>query len=497
MMSMQITLLRHVAAGAAGILAAFALFPHTTQAGDVEYVGQGTRALGRGGAFAARADDPMAMAYNPAALADLPDFQLMLNANNAFYDACVTREGTYGDQVDPQINGTTDRFGDFITYRNQPFPRVCQHNRLNPGLWLAATMRPADNIGVGFGVLTPASAAHLIWGDGKGGTKKGTEPSPVRYQLVEQDIKLILPTASIGVRAAPWLRLGLSLQWGIALIKNLNYTVLNGTENPNEDTRSELHVDDLFIPAAIFSLHVVPRDALDIVFHGRISDDIRATGEVEVRVGDFNRTPVATSKNDQVSLQAAQPSQFGLSLRYADRLRPREEGQRGDAMRDERWDLELDAVYIVASQFKAISVDIPTLPLVLEDGLRFDLPHEWKDQISLRLGGDFNAIPGVLAVRAGVHYESTALDGSYMGIDFQPAQRLGLHAGLTYRVGSTDLSLGYAHIFQETVTLPRNAAAYRQVADENPLVVNAGTYASSFDVVSFGVTHRFEGTRSH
>ena len=451
----------------------------------MEYVGQGTRALGRGGAFAARADDPMALTYNPAALAQLEGTQLMLNVSNAFYDACVTREGTYGDQVVP--DGTTDRFGDFAEYRNSPFPRICQNNMLNPGIWLAATHQITDRLGVGFGVMTPASAGHLVWGDGRGGTEAGTEPSPVRYQLVEQDIKLLLPTFGVGARPVDWLRIGFSFQWGVALINYLNYTVLNGTENPSEDVRSELSASDLFIPAAILSLHLVPFDSLDIVLHGRISDDIRAKGDVEVVVGDFLTTPLATSENRDSSIQAAQPSQFGLSLRYND---TRGTGE-GDGLANERWDVEVDFVYIKASQFEAIRLDIPSLPLVLEDGIQVDLPHKWKDQISVRIGGDYNVIPDVLAVRAGAHWESTALRGSYMNIDFQPAQRLGLHTGLTLRLGKVDLSLAYAHIFQETVEVPLNSANFRQIADTNPLVVNAGTYETSIDVISLGATYRF------
>ncbi len=461
----------------------------TAHAGGVEYVGQGTRALGRGGAFAARADDPMALTYNPAALSDLQGNQVMLNVNNAFYDACVTREGTYGDQVIQ--NGSTERFGDFIEYRNLNFPRVCQSNKVNPGLWLAYTTHLADNIGLGFGIMTPASAAHLIWGDGKGGTKDGSVPSPVRYQVVEQDIKLILPTLGVSVRANSWFSLGVSLQWGIALIKNVNYTVLNGTENPSEDVRSEINVADYFIPAAIFSAQFMPHDSVDLVFYGRISDDIRAKGDVKVVSGDFNSTPLARDKNDDVTLQAANPAEFGLALRYADRLKPRVDGARGNTMTDERWDLEFDATYIVSSQFQNISVDIPTLPLLVVNGLNSDLPHKWKDQLSLRLGGDYNVIPSVLALRAGMHYETSAVDGSYMGIDFQPAQRLGLHGGLTVRLGRVDVSAGYAHIFQETVTVPLASAAFRQVAETDPKVVNAGKYDASYDVVSLGATYRF------
>ncbi len=475
-----------MAAAALGLMAG--AVPSTARAGDLEYVGQGTRALGRAGAFAARADDPMALTYNPAALVDLADSQVMLNVQNVFYDGCVTREGKYGDQV--AQNGTTDRYGDFSTYRDLNYPRVCQNNRINPGLWLAYTRSINADLGIGFGIMTPAAAGHLVWGDGAGSTKEGSLPSPVRYQLIEQDIKLIEPTFGVSARASSWFRLGVSLQWGVVLIKNVSHTVLNGTENPSEDVYSEVTVSDLFVPALIASAHLVPHDNVDVVLYARLSDDVRATGEVAVRTPAYSDS-LTRDSNGHVSLNAPQPGYAGVALRYADRRSARIEGARGDAARAENWDIELDITYHMTSKFQAITVDIPSLPRAgLPDGIAFALPHEWNDQVAFKLGGDYNVMPGVLALRAGAHYETSALSGSYMGIDFQPAERLGLHAGGTYRLGALDLSLGYAHIFQETVTVPLNAAAYRQVADSMPAVVNAGTYASHHDVVSLGVVYK-------
>lgn len=453
-------------------------------AGGIEYVAPGTVALGRAGAFAARSDDPMALGYNPAALADLADTQVMLNLHNAFYRSCVTRTGSYGDQVQ-QVSAQTDDFGDIADYGDTPFPEVCNDNVVNPGAWLAFAMRATDELGIGFGVLTPAAAGHLVYGDGTGATSEGDLPSPLRYMMVEQQAIVVHPTIGFGYRILDSLSVGLSFQSGIAVIKATNMTLLNGSENAAEDTRSNLDVKDLFVPALIGSVHLTVHDNLELTAFGRWSDDIRASGAVDVDVKAFNDS-VAKSGNDDVTVDAPQPDHFGIAARFADRRTPRVGVAHADPLRDERWDLELDAVYILASQMDVIAVDIPTLPMLIEDGLQFDLPHHWVDQLSLRVGGDFNVIPERLAVRAGVHYETSAIDGSYMGVDFQPAQRLGLHAGLTYRLGVVDLSFAYAHIFQETVVVPVGSQAYRQVAKNDPVLVNAGTYTSGYDVLSLG-----------
>lgn len=60
-------------------------------AGGYEFPGDGARAIGRGGAFAAKADGPMAIVVNPAALASLPGTQLWLSGHFLFAKDCFDR----------------------------------------------------------------------------------------------------------------------------------------------------------------------------------------------------------------------------------------------------------------------------------------------------------------------------------------------------------------------------------------------------------------------
>ena len=73
-----------------------ACLPRTAQAGGTEFPADGTRGLGRGGARAARADDPTIMTRNPAGLALLWDDQALLGAHLLLVDACMLPTGAYG-----------------------------------------------------------------------------------------------------------------------------------------------------------------------------------------------------------------------------------------------------------------------------------------------------------------------------------------------------------------------------------------------------------------
>jgi hypothetical protein len=164
-----------------------------------------------------------------------------------------------------------------------------------------------------------------------------------------------------------------------------------------------------------------------------------------------------------------------------------------------------------------------------------------EDQLTVRAGGDYNVLPGLLALRAGVSYETRGQDPSMLNILGYMLGRTGVHAGLTLRVaGKTDVSFGYAHFIHEDIRLQVNSDLpnsfpasryppnYRMpqynfrpgagVADNNgagaenggfdgvagveipnadvgyplgPYFLNAGSFFYHLDVVSFSIAQHF------
>ncbi len=211
-------------------------------------------------------------------------------------------------------------------------------------------------------------------------------------------------------------------------------------------------------------------------------------------------TVLTPNKPGSITAEPPTVPQLSFGIRIADRIRPRPKQYVGldkakdpvhDPMADENWDIELDAVYYFTSEFKtqaAITegkmvfdwLTVRTLPdgseqrtpgsfaagVCLErnsDGTcakARQVPRDYmgKDQLSLRLGGDYNPIPNVLALRLGVSYETRGQDPEYVRPTWSmPFERLGLHGGITWRIdGRTDISFGYGHFFQETIKLAIN-----------------------------------------
>lgn len=529
--------------GALAALGGLATAPSTARAGGFEYSAAGTRALGRGGAFAARADDPMALFYNPANLADLSGMQLYLNAHLALFDACYRRsqDENYGTNFSgPARNSTFGSIGDPLPsgYDAARFREVC--NSGPPGFVpeLVWTWRIMNELGVGVGLVAPAAVGATRWGRPSDGTVRypdhasGRLPSPARYGLVEADLLLAWPTVGVGYRPHKRFRIGAAAGFGIGVLNFTSYVrPIGESENFDSDVRADLHVTDFFIPRVTVSAHAVPTDALDVMVGFTWTDDIDAEGRVdlesfvygdETTVGANCRRGAADdpcARRVDGRLDAPQPWQLTFGVRYAQRTRERPDdasvierlsGRTEDQMANERWDIELNVVYERNSLVDDFVMTLEGMPVLATD-IGPDtplpettvLPHRWKDQVSVRLGGDYNLIPGLAAVRAGFHFETPGVEKGYELHDFMPFMRFGGHVGLSLRVGRLDVALAYAYIRNETRTLDRSDARFHQVvAQGNPdptmraetdgAVVNAGRYSSSFNVVSLGVAYRFE-----
>lgn len=516
--------------GLAATIVALGVMPGVAHAGGFEFSGAGTRPLGRGGAFAARADDPLALLFNPAMLADLPDSQIHLSAGIGFLDACVQRSGTYGSSLVGGSTGAPTIFdspgGNPDAWTANPFQRICNGGPPQILPQLVANVHLADDFALAFGILAPNGVGASQWGNGNGTvnyagdtTGNALRPSPTRYAPVDANLLLFSPSVGFGWRPVEWFRVGLTLQWGIGIISFTNYTNAGtGGEDPSGDIRTQLSVVSPFVPAGILTMHFVPHESLDIVIGGRISDSVGgavpATGDLTLTTSAYGNPADPTSAQPQsttihgTTLHSGQPWQFWAGFRYGHRLRPRHYTRPGDArlrpgpddpMADELFDVELDVVYEYNQQVTdfvvrnpagasaairpagcapgdascLVSIPVPsTLPLA----------HGWSDNLVFRLGGDANVIPGFLTFRAGGSFELPLSRGfvQWMTNDFMQGWRIGLHAGATIRIDNHfDLSIAYAHIFSETIQI--DSGNYRLVAATGANGACTGAGGTAYD----------------
>ena len=517
------------------IVIAGALTAGHASAGGLEYAGQGARALGRGGAMAARADDPMVLAHNPAGLAELRGTQLLLDMNLALMDACVDPAGYYGYGAyaggspsrlpDPETGETVelplgpDTSNPAMTqpavaaakaYYYDPYDTVCLDQQIVPVPQLAWAMRVTEDLGIGFGFIFPAVTPGGSWGSDYGvirNERGELRPAATRYMLLKSSNLGIFPTLGAGYRLLKELRVGLAVEWGVFAINNYTMAPAGGGTSPHNDVRAHTKAQDWLVPAATASIHVVPDDAIDIVLAFRWQDGIDAAGTQDLETGVFdpNFDPYTTTGIEVKSLRIELPWKLRAGIRYADRLAPRVSGTGADEtdyavgdvihdpLQDERFDIELDVEYQMNSRFKeqvieygqggrinfraAGSDTLSFTPYPVPEVPRTVIQKQWQDQVSVRLGGAYNILPGMLGLSAGAHYETRGVDPSYMQIDFFPLQRIGLHGGVIVRVmNAIDLVLSYAHIFQEELVVALPSHMERSAIDDARIMGDGTVY---------------------
>ena len=478
---------------AVATLAAVLSFPRDAAASNVtEVPDNGSEQMGRGGAWVARASDPLATVFNPAGLAGQPS-RVTIQANLDFHRTCFTRVKAASDT-------SVDLLADPATGR---FPRVC--NDIEPALnpQIGATLRVTDRIGIGALFIGPSAAGEKTWPefveDGTG-TRRA---APQRYLLTRQAGIIAFPTIGAGFEVIPNLRLGLSFGWGFAKVKQSAATVAlnNGGQTPDNDVRANLQVRDYFIPrisaGALWS--VTPN--IDVAGWYQWTDTLRAAGDVgtatsyytaanargddsRVGYGDTIFSDCGTGRpqdegkcgkgdNAKVTLPIPMEAKVGfryhqprVSLEEAQMQAPAGKTYRRDPLANDLFDAEIDLTWANNSAIDALEVRFPSDPtgagrlpvsgINSEIPPNADQPRNYRDVFGIRIGGDYNVIPDKLALRAGAYIETAAGREQFQHLDFAASQRIGVALGGTYRIrlskdpmrtDAIEIMAGYGHTF--------------------------------------------------
>ncbi len=458
-----------------------------------------------------------------------------------------------------------------------------------PQLALARKLSSKLGVGLGFLPPDAATLNGWGRRDGWIDTPNGFRPNPTRYFSSHLNVSYFSALAAAGYRVSDFLRLGFGFQWNVAAFEATNWARPTPDLTPRNDVRVDTFGRDLFIPGIIASAHFVPTDNLDIAVGFKWSDRVRTKAKLDLTTGALGTgapfsyrdahgavTTVTgavpyTSHNQQGTVDSLPiwAPQLTFGARYAKRITPRVYSRTWDeahlaagrhvedSMATELWDVEANAVVYfngvsdkqiftsdARSSAQVVLKDaqpggvIGTVPANVGTCTKLDankkcigswvVPTQFhgKTQLSLRAGGDYNVLPGLFTVRAGVSFETDGQDVEYLNITDYMLGRVGLHAGITMRIAEkTDFSVGYAHFIQKNVRLDPNPISdfqskYRDTAAERakynydpknadgiarlevpygavdkdvngPNFVNAGSFFYHLDVVSVTLSQHF------
>jgi len=461
---------------------------------------QGARAAGRAGAFTARADDLSAVELNPAGLASIG--RTLVQVGNRFshnaYD--FSRQSTL-DPGNP-VNGEP-AYVEFATVHNQ-----------KPWQYLDPMIGVASNLGLknwGFAVAAyaPAGIARTQY-PADGGQ---------RYMMLTRDSQILNYTASIAWKLRDVFGLGATFQW--IAVPSLKYQlIINGdpqsrrastAESPVRnglDMRATVSGSDAFTPNLILGSWLRPTEYLQIGLSAQvIPTNLRIKGNLAV-------DPVSLEDPVVLRRNGVPANDVTLTLPLPVKIR---EGVRYRHIRDGReiFDIELDVAYEFWSRVRDFTMDSNGLTAYWQTSQvpigRIDIRKQWRNTVSVMLGGDYAVAPDVLTVRGGTFYTSALSDPAYTQIDFVSGKQLGGTLGFSLFAAGLEIAAAYEYRHMLPVTVDERQARVYQQAPGSPCVapytdpafcnanylgipapiVNAGTYRANSHVAALDVLYRF------
>jgi long-subunit fatty acid transport protein len=513
-----------------GPLALSLLHTPRAEAGGLFAGENGSQAQARGGAFVARADDASALMHNPAGLAKTKGKgQLFIGTSLVFFHLRFDRAGVYPTW--PEAPPGEQPFA------GQEMPAVESDNPPQPVPLIAAALR-FDKLAVGFGVIAPQAYPNRKFAETVNVGGVTTNASPQRYDIVEEEALVALPSLAVAYRVSPKLDVGVRGSWGFGTLAATSYvwgTVnadTNGApiEDVENDGRFDVDVKDTFMPA--FGLGFLYRVSPSLELGGAYASKVTlaGTGVGHAVLGDRlavggARTIVVppeeagqkaqckaggTRQDLSACVDLVIPQAAQLGVRYVFRRG----GGGGDGgvggAAGERGDLELDVRWENWSQATNVDVLVDGVtaqdvdPLVIVKDLKpTRLRHGFRDVIAVRLGGSWQL--GRVDLRGGLSYDSAAAPTSWTRLDLDGTDRYQVAGGVGVAVSKTvRVDLGGAVIISPTRTVSQVPIADKEDNDAFvqpnaifPLAglqnqqyapINNGTTESGYYIVSAGVS---------
>lgn len=468
-------------------MSAVVLTPKVAAAGGFDLPDLGTEALGRGGAFVAKASDGSAIYYNPAGLSHQRGTHVLANGNLYFHSFQFQRLGTY-----PEDSAAEPA----ATWGGTVYPRIRNSPQLNiaPLAAITTDFGYFDRLTLAAGIFSPSSLSKRTF---PLSTTEKT-PSPSRYDFVQSQSSTFIPTLAAGVRVTKWLDLGVS---GHLVLANISQTMVgysdfgadvckeNGglREDRRCDTENTINASGSSFGATIGAL-IRPSRSVAIGATFRTPVNITATGTLSPK------PPAALPNGTEFKTGAAQ---YAYQLPWLLRLGARYVSTDLDF---EVYDLELDVTYEAwgTAQKAGPILQAPEIGNVKD--VNAVILHGYNNTFSARGGGSYNIElgSGVLALRGGAYFDSSSTaDYTTTRLDWDTLPKVAGTIGVGYKVGAFSFDFAYAAVASMPRTVAQGAAirpinlydgGSTRAKDASALpAVNAGLYQGFTNIVSLGV----------
>lgn len=349
------------------------------------------RAMGMGGAFVALANDPSAIFFNPAGLAQLKGSHLLLGAT-------------------------------FITPNSSfrgPAPQVTENKMVKQLFYpinLYGTYQLREDIVVGLGINNPYGL----------GTK-WDENWVGRFITIESDLKTFFFSPTISYKIVE----GVSVGWGVDFAYSLVTLTRKADLSPFVGEADVKLSGDGTGWGYRFGVLAKLTNQLSFGLSYRSEVKIKYKGTAET-IGPEQLQPNLPNGDVETSLTTPQNWTFGLAFKAMP-----------------TFTLTADLQLVGWSSYKELRVDFvdPKWPDLTS-------PRNYFDSWIARLGGEYNFTKDI-DLRAGIFYDKNPIRDPYLDPTLPDADRLGFNFGVGYKLTnnvSVDFAYMFLRFYERTVT---------------------------------------------
>jgi len=489
------------------IVVALILCAPAARAGGILVGESGSQAQERGGAFVAKADDPMALSMNPAGLVNAKHIDIYLGMNLLNFS------------LDYQRRVTQPIMGEPTT-----FPKVTNDSNWQPVPEIVVVEKLTSKLAIAEGIYAPQGFPNrdfpCVANDNCTVDSAGT-PAPNRYDIVHQESIVVFPSIAVAYRILPELDLGVRASWGIATAKarNFPWAGTNHAEDPGFDADFQADTSDDMVLSFGFGALFRPTPNLELGGSYSTGGQVRARGHGVTVLGNKVTFPglgqdfIEPVPDDQAVCghggTAAQlttcvdfdlPRKAQLGGRYIFR----------DGKGREKADIELDGRWEGHNADSDILVTVDGRDHILLRNLRPTLIRHGFDNVwSGRLGGsyrfDLGGDQGV-TLRGGLAYDTAAAPDSWTRLDIDGRPRASYSMGVAYDLPGWSFDAGITLVTEPDVTVTRvdnpdptfdnrtQPDPAQPLFDLNQQVYhpfNEGSYSSAYVIATFGINASF------
>jgi long-chain fatty acid transport protein len=399
---------------------------------------QGAKASGMAGAFAATADDPSAVFYNPAGLAQQRDFTVLAGATFINF----TNEFS-GDPNSPITSGTEGKYN--------------RHTFVPPNAY--AVIPIGENLTFGVGVFA-AWGLRTDWAN----------PWVGRFVSRDADLKTtsIQPTLAWQSSDGRW-AVGGGVEYRRARVI-LNQNIPLPFPNPFTGRITDIgnarlasdygddigyNVGILIKPTERLRFGASYRSEMDIDLNGDADFTQISTGSAQLDTVVAQTFPV----DDQISTAFPFPAVAAVGVAFSP---------------NDNWDIEFDVTHMTWSRFEALAVDFEN-----QTARSFVREQNWKDSSAYRLGMNYAATAD-WDIRLGAVYDENPQPTEAVSPLLPDSDRIGATFGVGFHRGPWIVdAAGFVLHFKDRSTEGRNPEDFD------------GTYETDAMLWSFNLGYRF------